>query len=524
MNTSQSKIWIFRWILGCLLFFWMGTSPLWAATITIGSKNFTESRLLAEIMVQLIKSHLSIEVVHKQNLGGTKVLFLALNTGEIDIYPEYTGTGWAVHLKRQEQVTDPLHVYALVEYELRTRYGMRLLLPFGFSNSYALAMKEDLAERLQISRISDLKPYVEQLQVGVSHEFLNRDDGYLGIKDVYGLSFPKISGMVHSLAYQAIRDGDSDLVDAYTTDGKLLRYQLRVLQDDKELFPPYHAAPLVRQGFLQVHPDVEHLLNQLAFRLPNDRMQRLNYRVEEGESFAAVAHDFLLQENLIGSNVSNIDDRDRRKGLVAFMLDHADQTLQLTLRHLSLTLIAVALAIAFAVPLGLLLTRWEAVAGPVMHLVGVIQTIPSLALLAFLIAIPGFGLGAPSAIMALFLYALLPIVRNTYTGINSTDPALIEAARGMGLHDYQILFRVQLPLATRTIMAGIRTATVISVGVATLAAFIGAGGLGDPIITGLHLNDTKLILSGAIPAALLAILVDFVLGRLEHILAPRGAT
>ncbi|MDE0396088.1 MAG: ABC transporter permease [Gammaproteobacteria bacterium] len=192
------------------------------------------------------------------------------------------------------------------------------------------------------------------------------------------------------------------------------------------------------------------------------------------------------------------------------------------LEHLSLTAIAVSLAILLSVPLGILLTRSEPVAAPVIGAIGVIQTIPSLALLAFMIPLPFLGLGARSAITALFLYALLPIVRNTYTGIREVDAELLDAGRGMGLSPGQILFRVELPLAMRTIMAGVRTSTVISIGVATLAAFIGAGGLGDPIVTGLQLNDTYLILSGALPAALLAIVVDFLLGRVEHRLIPRG--
>jgi osmoprotectant transport system permease protein len=178
------------------------------------------------------------------------------------------------------------------------------------------------------------------------------------------------------------------------------------------------------------------------------------------------------------------------------------------------------LAIFLAVPVGIVLTRWTALAQPVMGAAGVIQTIPSLALLAFMIPIPGLGLGARSAIAALFVYALLPILRNTYTGIREIDPNLIEAAKGMGLHDRQILLRIELPLATRTIMAGIRTSAVISIGIATLAAFIGAGGLGDPIVTGLQLNDSRLILAGAIPAAVLAVIMDFLLGRVETVLAP----
>ena len=197
--------------------------------------------------------------------------------------------------------------------------------------------------------------------------------------------------------------------------------------------------------------------------------------------------------------------------------------LDLTLQHLQLSGLAVLLAILLAVPLGIAASRLPLLRRLSLGAAGVIQTVPSLALLAFMIPLPGLGLGARSAIAALVLYAVLPILRNTYTGIVEVDPDLLEAAEGMGLRPRQILTRVQLPLAVRTIMAGVRTAAVISVGVATLAAFIGAGGLGEPIVTGLELNDTDLILSGAAPAALLAVLVDLALGLLERALAPRGA-
>ncbi|MCG8462374.1 MAG: ABC transporter permease [Holophagales bacterium] len=197
-------------------------------------------------------------------------------------------------------------------------------------------------------------------------------------------------------------------------------------------------------------------------------------------------------------------------------------TAELALEHVFLTAVAVGLAILVAVPLGILLTRLPRLSAPVLGAAGVLQTVPSLALLAFMIPIPGLGLGTRSAIAALFLYALLPILRNTATGIREVDPDVVQAAVGMGLTDAQVLRLVELPLAFRTIMAGIRTSTVISIGVATLAAFIGAGGLGDPIVTGLQLNDTQLVLSGAIPAALLAIGVDALLGRVEAALATPG--
>jgi osmoprotectant transport system permease protein len=292
-----------------------------------------------------------------------------------------------------------------------------------------------------------------------------------------------------------------------------------MLTDDRGFFPPYDCAPIVRLDTLERHPQIASILERLAFTLPAERMQQLNFQVEgKGRSFAEVARGFLLEEGLVGDDAPELDRKalpQRGQGFWRFMVKRLPVTLDLTLRHLFLTLAAVGLAILLAVPLGILLTRKEMLSGPVLGAAGVLQTIPSLALLAFMIPIPGLGLGTRSAIMALFLYALLPILRNTYTGIREVDSHIIEAAVGLGLTDGQVLRLVELPLALSTIMAGIRTSTVISIGVATLAAFIGAGGLGDPIVTGLQLNDTQLILSGAIPAALLAIVVDGILGRVE---------
>jgi osmoprotectant transport system permease protein len=254
-------------------------------------------------------------------------------------------------------------------------------------------------------------------------------------------------------------------------------------------------------------------------------MRRLNYRVEEeGGSYAQVAKDFLVSEGLLKgesspSAVSGAVAR-QEQGLGDYLWSRRAETGRLTLEHLCLTFTAVLLAVAVAIPLGIFLAGRKLLAGPFLGAAGIIQTIPSLALLAFMIPVPGLGLGARSAIAALFLYALLPILRNTYTGIRGVEADLVEAAQGMGLTPRQILRRVKLPLAMPTIMAGVRTATIISIGIATLAAFIGAGGLGDPIVTGLQLNDTSMILSGAIPAALLAVAVDLLLGLVEKGLAP----
>ena len=195
---------------------------------------------------------------------------------------------------------------------------------------------------------------------------------------------------------------------------------------------------------------------------------------------------------------------------------------RLVFEHLRLTGIAVLLAALIAVPLGIAATRRPLLRRIALGVASTLQTVPSLALLAFLITLPGFGLDGTTAVVALFLYALLPILRNTHAGLTAVDGELIEAARGLGLTPRQVLLRVQLPLATGTLLAGLRTATVTSIGVATLAAFIGAGGLGELIVEGLYLNDPRLILAGALPAALLALGADGLLGLLERRLTPRG--
>lgn len=493
--------------------------------IVIGSKQDTEGRLLAEIMARLVEHRTDLVVERRLGLGGTAIVFGALRQGQIDLYPEYTGTGFTVLLEREDPVRDPLRCFLEVSREFEARWQLEWLAPFGFDNSYELAMAEDRAQALGVTRISDLIAHQDELVAAVSHEFLNRADGFPGLQAAYGLHIGDVRGMEHGLAYEAIEQGRVDLVDAYTTDGKLLRYRIRVLEDDRRFFPPYDAAPLVRAETLRRYPVLREVLADLAFTIDAARMRRLNHRVEEqGGAFGDVAEAFLREAGLVdgGAAAAASPGGSGDVGWLAYARSRAAITAELALEHLALTLAAVLLATLFGVPVGIALTRRPALAGPVLGFAGVLQTVPSLALLAFMIPIPGLGLGARSAVAALFLYALLPILRNTYTGIREVDPALVEAARAMGLRDREILRLVQLPLATRTLMAGVRTSTVISVGVATLAAFIGAGGLGDPIVTGLQLDDTRLILSGAVPAALLAVVVDVGLGRVERALEPRG--
>ena len=327
-----------------------------------------------------------------------------------------------------------MSTYFHVAAEYEKRFGITWSRPFGFSNSYAVAVYEETAERLGLQRISDLLQHRDELRAGWSIEFMNRKDGLPGLAAFYGLEIADTRSMEHGLAYEAIRTGRIDLTDAYTTDGKLLRFPIRLLEDDRSFFPPYDCAPIVRTETLKRHPELGEVLNRLAFTLPNERMQRLNYEVEEkGRPFEEVARQFLVEEGLLDSDAPAVTGEalpQEGKSFAAFMVERLPVTFRLAGEHLLLTGIAVALAILIAVPLGILLTRKEALTGPVLGAAGVIQTIPSLALLAFMI--PILGLGARSAVTALFLYALLPILRNTYTGIREVDADVVEAARGMG--------------------------------------------------------------------------------------------
>ena len=510
-------------------------------TIRIGAKRFTESAVLAELMAQTIEAHTDLNVEVKAGLAGTMICWAALTTGEIDVYAEYTGTGWATILGQTSKITGPLRTFFEVRRRFRDEHDVHWLEPFGLNNTYALAMREKTADELGIQRISDLVRHQRNLRVGFGNEFGSRNDGYPGLAAAYGLQLAQVSTVEHALAYEAIKAGSIDLMDVYSTDGKLLRFELRVLEDDRQFFPPYHAAPVIRGDVLQKHPEIEAALAKLAFRVSDLDAQALNYIVDaEGISPADAATAFLEIEGLIeGTSASAASARRAfarvrksppapgsgvaaRPGFSELVAKNYGRVWTLLLQHIGLTLAAVLLAILVAVPLGIAIVTRRRLRHALLGFAGLLQTIPSIALLAFLI--PFLGLNVRTAIAALFLYALLPILRNTYTGIGGVTPSLVDAARGMGMRPREVLRRVQLPLAMPTIMAGIRTATVIGIGVATLAAFIGAGGLGEFIFEGIALTDTGLILLGAIPAAALAVVADVLLGQLESKLRSPGVS
>jgi osmoprotectant transport system permease protein len=491
-----------------------------ADRIVVGSKNFEESRLLAEIFAQLLEARTGFQVERRLGLAGTQVCFEALRTGAIDVYPEYTGTG-LVSILGETAGGDATTTLRRVRAEFLSRWDLWWLAPLGFENSWEIAVPQELAEREKLRTISDLARISGRLRGGFGHEFVGREDGLLGLEKTYGLRFASIQRLQQALQYQVAGDRRIDAMDAYTTDARLLRYRLVVLEDDKGFFPPYDAAPLVRGATLTRHPEVGAVLGLLAGAFDEERMRALNFRLQEkGESEAVVARDALRELGLVGgAEVSTAETRPATSLWGTFRAERSAIGRR-TLEHLTLSALALALGALVSVPLGLWLERTRRGAESVIRLLGLLQTVPSLALLAFFV--PFLGVGIVPALAALWIYSLFPMVRNTYTGVRDADPRAVEAATALGMTPGQVLWQVRLPLAAPILMAGIRTAAVLTVGTATLAAFIGAGGLGEPIVTGLQLANTNLILSGAIPAAALALLVDGVLGWVEKALRPAG--
>ncbi|MEO8293975.1 MAG: glycine betaine ABC transporter substrate-binding protein [Gemmatimonadota bacterium] len=491
-----------------------------ARSIIVASKPFGESFLLAEMFAQTLESN-GFRVDRRMGLGATEIAFGALRSGAIDVYPEYTGTGLLAILKLPA-ISDPRETFRTVQREFKARYGIRWLPPLGFQNTYAIAVRRETAARYHLHTISDLAREAAHLTAGFTPDFTGRADGLPGLAKAYGLAPRGVRSLLQAVKYQALAGGSVDVIDGYSTDGQLARYNLVVLEDDKHFFPPYQAAALVGSRLQRSAPAAIEALSSLSGIIDEETMRRLNQRVEvNSEPVAAVARSGLEELGVLVTQSSHIvASRDSTGSFARFMWDSRSLVLSLTLRHLVLVSVSLLAAILLAVPLGLLLERSRGSAESVIRSVGLMQTIPSIALLAFML--PLLGIGMVPALVALFLYSLYPILRNTYTGIRDAAPAAVSAATALGMTPGQVLFQVRLPLAAPVIMAGIRTAAVINVGTATLAAFIGAGGLGDPIVAGLALSDTRMILSGALPAALLALLVDLILGLVERGVTPGG--
>jgi osmoprotectant transport system permease protein len=477
----------------------------WTASekITVGSKAFTESVILGELLALLARAA-GAETHHQAGLSGTQVAWRALTAGEIDAYVEYTGTIRKEILPGRDVPSEEALRLALAE------GGIRMSRPLGFANTYAIGMRKDVADRLGIRKISDLQKHPD-LKFGFTSEFLDRADGWPGLRAHYQLPQTNVKGIEHALAYTSLQTGSIDATDLYSTDAKIPMYKLQVLEDDKHYFPDYDAVILYRADLEERAPQITASWKKLEGRISAADMQQLNSRVELDKTpERRVAADYLGKLGLLRPDeVSDV----QVQGV-------AERLLQLTGQHLLLVSVSLLAAIIVAIPLGIFATYQPEIGQGILGVAGILQTIPSLALLVFMI--PLLGIGPKPAIAALFLYSILPIVRNTHAGLNDIPLSLRESAEALGLPPAARLRLIELPMAARTILAGIKTAAVINVGTATLGGFIGAGGYGQVIFTGLYKADNALILEGAIPTAILALLVQGIFELAERRLVPRG--
>ena len=471
----------------------------------IGAKAFSESVVLQEIAAQLIETK-GFDVQRARPHAGTGQIWKAMLAGEVDIYVDYTGT------ISQEILKDlSLNSLEQIEEEL-AKHGIRVARPLGFANSYALGVSKAIAEEHNLQKISDLKDHPD-LVFGLSEEFQERSDGWIGLIRAYGLPHRNIESLDHTLAYRAIRDGDIDVMDIYSTDGSIERYEIVALEDDQKFFPNYDAVFLYREELDQEAPGIVQLLNELGGKIDQSLMTSLNYRVDvKHEPEARVAHDFLLEHLGVKSAY-------REETM-------ADRLWKHSLEHLFLVVVSLSVAVLIAIPLGVIAAKKKGLDQLILAGAEIIQTIPGLALLIFLMTpVRAIGLSGSSAapvILALILYSLLPIIRNTYTGMKDIPASMRESAEALGLTKWAQLIQIELPMASRMILAGIKTTAVMNVGYATLGGLIGAGGYGELIMKGLRIDSTAKMMEGAIPAAVLAIVVKSIFELVERYFVPKG--
>jgi osmoprotectant transport system substrate-binding protein/osmoprotectant transport system permease protein len=472
--------------------------------LRVGSKKFTESVILGELVAQLAAgAGAGVRVEHRRELGGTRVLWDALLAGEIDVYPEYTGTITEELLRGVPPGTTPDD--EALRRALLAR-GVRMGRPLGFDDTYAIGVRRDVAAKLGLTKLSDLARH-PGLRVGLSHEFLDRQDGWPALRARYGLDALRVRGLDHDVAYRGVASGDLDATDLYSTDAEIAALGLRVLADDRGAFPSYRAVLLSRLGLAPPAAAALAAADRLEGRITTEDMIRMNARARlERVPEATVAAEFLRSALGVAS-------APRVEGRVA-------RVLRRTAEHLGLVAASLAAAIAVAVPLGVLAERRRRLGAALLGAAGLVQTIPSLALLVA--TLPLLGIGAKPALFALFVYALLPTLRATHAGLAAIPLEVRESARALGLPERARLRLVELPMASRAILAGVKTSAVICVGTATLGALVGAGGLGEPIFTGIRLDDFGLILEGALPAAGLALAVQGAFALAERLLVPAG--
>lgn len=491
-------------------------SPLQAApqSLAVGSKRFTESYILGEVITQAARQG-GAAAEHRQGLGNTAVVVEALKTGAIDIYPEYLGT-----VEREILKLPTGSPQALIDQKLHD-LGLAMGVPLGFANGYALAASAEVARQHGLTTLGDLRK-APDLRIAISQEFLGREDGWPGLSRRYQLP-QRPTSIDHGLSYQALASRRIDLTDIYTTDARIADLGLVTLQDNENYFPRYDAVLLYRADLPTRAPAAWQQIAALEGRIDVTRMIAMNAQAElQGQAFPAIAAGFLASAKPASAPAAQASTAAplARPSLSSAIF--GGDFWRLTRDHLWLVAVSVGIAVLIGIPLGTLAAARAVLGQGILGIVGLLQTVPSLALLAALIPLLG-RIGTVPAMVALSLYALLPIVRNTAVGLQQVPQGTRQAAVALGMTPAQSWRLVLLPLALPVIVAGIKTATVMTVGTATIAAFIGAGGYGERIAQGLALNDGTTLLAGAIPSAGLAVLLQVAFELAERLLRRQGA-
>ncbi len=465
--------------------------------VRVGSKSFTEGIILGEIATLTLERQ-GIPVTHQANIGDATT-FHALVRGDIDLYADYTGTlRGSVYANRNLSNDRELR-------EALADDGVRMTDTLGFQNSFALGTTREVAQKYRLRTIGDLRGHPE-LRLGFTETFINRGDGWPSLKQAYDLPQRNPRGLSHDLAYAGLVNGKLDVIDMYTTDAEIVKYDLVSLEDDRGHFVEYRAVIVYRADLANRSPETITALESLIGTISEQEMRRANAAVKIDEKTERqAAADFLDQE-------FGLDIQVEAPSIGGELWDR-------TVEHLTLVGVAMLGGILVAVPLGILAQKEPRSGRFILGFVGILQTVPALALLALFV--PILGIGAETAIVTLFCYSMLPIVRNTHAGLASVDPDLHEVADAIGLTPGQKLRKVELPLAYPTILAGIKTATVMIIGFATLGAFVGAGGYGEPILAGIRSQNVRLILLGAVPAALMAVGSELLFDLSERALRSR---
>jgi len=459
---------------------------VFSKSITIGAKKFTEANVMAYVLAHTLKSiDSSLDIKVLENLGGTGIVTTATENQEIDLYVDYTGT-----LKETFKTTDETLPGELLKHNLK--FGFEL----GFNNSYGMAVKHHST----LSKMSDIKNHH---RLGISHEFLKRKDGFSGLASHYGFNIKPLV-IEYSLLQHSLKSDKLDIIEIFTTDAKIIKYNLKVLKDDQHFYKRYDALVVFNKTFYEQNKQlVSDLSSKLFLKISDKQIQKLNHLVDiEGLNYEESARSFTKSNTHIKSSYEST--------IWPHFYEH--------LEYLFLTII---ICIFIGVPLGVTTAKSQLFERVILSLISITQTIPSLALLVFLI--PLFGLGKTTTLIALCLYGLLPIVKSTHMGIKKIPKELSEYSKLIGMSFFQRIFKIEIPLALIDIVSGVKLTAIYTIGVTVIAAFVGAGGLGTLIVTGLSLNNTDIILQGALPSAGLAIIVEIIFQKvIPYFMKDRG--